>query len=73
MARKFIPLRDKAHLAEMETLFKSKMAKIKMNQKLNLFDPTREYLMGNSPLEEKMFARVISERDKIRGDLHHLT
>ena len=44
-----------------------------MNQKTNVFDPTTEYLMGNSPLEEKMFARVISERDKIRGDLHYLT
>ena len=29
--------------------------------------------MGNSPLEEKMFARVISKRDKIKGGLHHLT
>ena len=46
---------------------------IKMNQKQNLFDPTREYLMGNSPIEEKMFARVISKREKIKGGLHHLT
>ena len=29
--------------------------------------------MGNSPLEENMFARVISKRDKIKGGLHHLT
>ena len=44
------PNTDKAHITEMETLFKSKMSEIKMNQKQNLFDPTREYLMGNSPL-----------------------
>ena len=67
------PITDKAHLAESETLFKSKMAEIKMNRKWNLIDPTREYLMGNSPLEEKMCARVLGKRDKIKGGLHHLT
>ena len=44
------PITDKAHTAEMETLFKSKMSEIKMNQKQNLFNPTREYIMGNSPI-----------------------
>ena len=54
MARKSTPLRDKdvlaigspitdkAHIAEIETLFKSRMAEIKMNQKRNLFDPTHQ-------------------------------
>jgi hypothetical protein len=67
------PITDQAHSAEMEILFKSKMSDIRMNQKQNLFDPIKEYLMGNSPIEEKMFARVISKRDKIKGGLHHLT
>ena len=64
---------DKAHIAEMNTLRSSKMEEIKMSPKRNLFYPTRDYIMGNSALEEKMFQRVIRKRNRIKGGLHHLT
>ena len=56
------PITDKAHIAEMNTLRRSQMEEIKMNQKRNLFEPTRDYIMGNSSLEEKMFQRVIRKK-----------
>ena len=48
-----ISITEKAHVAEME----SRMAEIKMN----LFNPTRKYLKGNLPLEEKILSES-SER-----------
>ena len=52
----------------MNTLRRSKMEDIKMNQKRNLFDPTRDYIMGNSALEGKMFQRVSGKETGLKGD-----
>ena len=62
------PITDNSHIAEMETMFTSKMSEIKMNQKQNLFDPTREYLMGNSPLEEKFLPESSVKGTKSKED-----
>ena len=51
----------------------SQIADVDRNKETNLFDPKRIYKMGTSPLEQKIYARVLNKRNRVKGGLHHLT
>ena len=51
----------------------SQIADVDRNKETNLFDPKRIYKMGTSPLEQKIYARVLNKRNTVKGGLHHLT
>jgi hypothetical protein len=68
-----VPITDKAFDKERILIAESQMTDINRNQEVNLFDPKRIYKMGTSPLEQKLYARVLNKRNRIKGGLHHLT
>ena len=67
------PITDTAFDKERMLVAESQIADVDRNKETNLFDPKRIYKMETSPLEQKIYARVLNKRNRVKGGLHHLT
>ena len=67
------PITDKGYIGRIKTPIKSKISKIRINQKGSSFNPTKQCILGYPSLEDMMSKRIIRKKDKSRGGIHHLT
>ena len=58
---------DKAYNKEQLLLKESRTAENIRNYKSNLFDPDRQYIMGNHSVDQEIYTRVIRKRFKIKS------
>ena len=65
------PITDNAYQKEKILLAESKAALRNKNNQADLFDPNWNYVIGDTPIEQSIYNRVIQKIDRVQRGLHH--